>query len=122
MVAITTSHEKLPEDCDVCKWYACYPHPYKGWTDICELAHQPMDDDQPQEWHYGGSGRPDACPLVETDRQTGEWQVEMCGSNYSEWEDVTCAVCGVKFKHFYPSRYCPECGSYNGGKNNGRSR
>lgn len=54
MIVIKTNLDKMPDDCDTCRWYGCRPHPYKGWTDICELMGQSMDDDGPEEWMWGG--------------------------------------------------------------------
>lgn len=65
VVAIKTNITNMPEYCEECRWYGSRPHPYKGWTDLCELMCQCMDDDQPEEWIYNGNGRPKACPLVE---------------------------------------------------------
>lgn len=73
VLAIKISYMKqMPECCEYCLHMECKPHPYKGWTDICGLCSQHMDDDAPEEWHYDGNGRPKACPLVEiTDSQDG---------------------------------------------------
>ena len=65
MIAIKTNIKAMPEYCDDCRWYGTRPHPYKGWTEQCELMAQCMDDDAPKEWIYDGNGRPSACPLVE---------------------------------------------------------
>ena len=66
MLAIKVECMKhMPSDCDSCHWFSTRPHPYKGWTDICELMGHCMDDDQPEEWIYSGDERPKACPLVE---------------------------------------------------------
>lgn len=67
MIAIKTDIQDMPRGCDYCRWYGTRPHPYKGWTDICELMSQCMDDDQPEEWVFDGNKRPAACPLVEFD-------------------------------------------------------
>lgn len=67
MIAIKTSLKELPESCDHCNWYTCRPHPFKGWTNICELMGHCMDDEQGEEWIYDGDGRPSACPLMEVD-------------------------------------------------------
>lgn len=65
MIAIKTSIEKLPEYCENCRYYGVRPHPYKGWTDLCESCYQSMDDDSEEGWHYDGNTRPANCPLVE---------------------------------------------------------
>lgn len=65
MVAIKTSMKSLPEYCDDCQWYGTRPHPYKDWTDQCELMCECMDDDCAEEWIYDGNSRPKACPLIE---------------------------------------------------------
>ena len=76
MIAIKTTMEYMPSDCDYCRWFGTRPHPYKGWTDICELMCHCMDDDQPDEWIYSGEGRPKACPLVEVSDRKTEPQTE----------------------------------------------
>ena len=67
MIAIKTNLKFMPEYCDTCRWYGTRPHPYKGWTEQCDLMGQCMDDDQPKEWIYDGNRRPAACPLVMVD-------------------------------------------------------
>lgn len=64
MIVIKTSLKEMPETCDGCQWHECRPHPFKGWTDFCHLECHSLDDDQPEEWIYGGE-RPQACPLIE---------------------------------------------------------
>lgn len=71
MVAIKTSLKELPETCDNCQWYTCRPHPYKGWSEGCELMGHCMDDDQEAEWIYDGNGRPSACPLIDVAEKEG---------------------------------------------------
>lgn len=65
MIVIKTSITELPEYCDDCTYYSCRPHPYKGWTDTCELCMQCLDDDGEKGWLYDGNGRPENCPLFE---------------------------------------------------------
>lgn len=66
MVVMKMAHMKhIPEYCDDCIYYGCKPHPYKGWTDSCELCMQCLDDDQEKGWIYDGNGRPANCPLME---------------------------------------------------------
>lgn len=65
MIAIKTMLETMPEYCDGCIWYECRPHPFKGWTEGCNLMFHCMDYDQEKEWIYDGNGRPEACPLFE---------------------------------------------------------
>ena len=61
--------------------------------------------------------------LARLNRPTGEWIVETIRSNVDEWDNCTCTTCGTVFKRFSPKRkYCPECGSYNGGKRDGKKR
>ena len=64
MVVIKTSLQNMPDYCDECQWYGSRPHPFKGWSEGCELMGHCMDDDQTEEWVYDGNGRPKACPLV----------------------------------------------------------
>ena len=65
MIAIKTSIKLLPEYCEDCIYFGVKPHPYKGWTDICELCCEHMDDDAEDDWVYDGNGRPKNCPLIE---------------------------------------------------------
>ena len=66
MIVTKTEYIKeMPRSCDFCPHYETRPHPYKGWTDICGLCVQCMDDDAPEQWHWDGNGRPNACPLME---------------------------------------------------------
>lgn len=68
MIAIKLSDKvmaRMPQYCDDCYYYGTLPHPYKGWTEVCELCSQCMDDDQEEGWVYDGNGRPANCPLVE---------------------------------------------------------
>lgn len=65
MIAIKTDMTLMPERCDDCGWYGLKPYPMKGWTEICELSGECMDDDVDEGWQYDGSGRPTNCPLVE---------------------------------------------------------
>ena len=66
MVVMKMTHMKcLPETCDDCIYYGCKPHPYKGWSEGCELCGHCMDDDQEDEWIYDGNSRPKNCPLME---------------------------------------------------------
>lgn len=66
MVVMKMTHmEHIPKYCDDCIYYGCKPHPYKGWSESCELCMQCMDDDQDEGWMYDGNGRPKNCPLME---------------------------------------------------------
>ena len=91
MIAIKTTMEYMPSDCDYCRWFGTRPHPYKGWTDICELMGHCMDDDQPEEWIYSGDSRPKACPLVEIAEQT-EPQKSCSTCGYSP-QTPSCDTC-----------------------------
>lgn len=71
MIAIKTSLKELPETCEYCLWFGCRPHPFKGWSDGCELMGHCMDDDQEAEWIYDGNGRPSACPLIDVADKEG---------------------------------------------------
>ena len=64
MIAIKTDLRMMPECCDYCRWYGTRPHPFKGWTDICELMGECMDDDADDGWIYDGNDRPKNCPLI----------------------------------------------------------
>lgn len=75
MVVMKMTHMKhIPDTCDDCIYYGCKPHPYKGWSDSCELCMQCLDDDQEEYWIYDGNSRPKNCPLIEVEpyREDGE--------------------------------------------------
>ena len=68
MIAVKLSNKvmsSVPECCDDCYYCGTKPHPYKGWTEECELCSQCLDDDQEDGWVYDGNSRPKNCPLVE---------------------------------------------------------
>ena len=66
MVAMKMTHmEHIPETCDDCIYMGCKPHPYKGWSDGCELCMQCIDDYKEEGWIYDGNSRPKNCPLIE---------------------------------------------------------
>lgn len=68
VVVMKMTHMKhVPESCDDCLYFSTRPHPYKGWTDGCELCMQCLDDDQEDDWIFDGNGRPKNCPLMEVD-------------------------------------------------------
>lgn len=70
MIVIKTNMEYLPETCDsMCPWYGSRPHPFKGWTEICELMCKCMDDDQEPKWIFDGDHRPEACPLLKINEE-----------------------------------------------------
>ena len=77
MIVIKTGLVHIPDSCDSCQWYESRPHPYKGWTDICELMGHSLDADQPEEWIYGGDDRPEACPLIEVNDGDPRWRFEI---------------------------------------------
>jgi len=75
MVVMKMTHMKhIPDTCDDCIYYGCKPHPYKGWSDSCELSMQCLDDDQEENWIYDGNSRPKNCPLIEVEpyREDGD--------------------------------------------------
>lgn len=55
---------EMPKYCDDCIYYSCKPHPYTGWTDICDLCSHTMNEND-GDWCYDGNGRPKMCPLIE---------------------------------------------------------
>lgn len=67
MIAVKTRMNKMPKYCEDCDYYTCRPHPYKGWTQACELLIHSMDDDESDEWIYSGEGRINMCPLIEVE-------------------------------------------------------
>lgn len=73
MIAIKLSDKimnQMPEHCGLCIYYGSRPHPFKGWTDLCELCVQCLDDDQEDGWIYDGDNRPKNCPLIEVNDGT----------------------------------------------------
>ena len=52
-------------------------------------------------------------PTIEPERKRGKW-LEMAG-------DLQCSECGATYHDLYPdysdTKFCPNCGSYNGGEN-----
>ena len=104
-----TYFEHIPDTCDNCIYYSCKPHPYKGWSDVCELCGCCMDDDQEDDWIYDGDSRPKDCPLMEiqtgTEPQTGHWII-MSGRN------IKCSECGRITSTESPDTYnfCMACG------------
>ena len=68
MIAIKwESMKEVPEYCDNCIYFGTRPHPIKGWTDLCELMNECMDDDCEDGWIYDGNGRPKNCPIIEVE-------------------------------------------------------
>lgn len=59
--------KEMPDGCDDCYYFGVRPHPYKGWTNECELCTQCLDDDQEEGWVYDGDSRPKNCPLLEVE-------------------------------------------------------
>lgn len=95
MVVMKMTHFKhIPDTCDDCIYYSCKPHPYKGWSDGCELCGHCMDDDQEDDWIYGGDSRPKNCPLLEIPT--------------SSERDHKCHTC----KHYTSGDHDGSCGSY----------
>ena len=41
----------------------------------------------------------------------GKWKKEFRTNAYCEWYDCTCSRCGMAFKNFNPSNFCPNCGA-----------
>lgn len=56
------------------------------------------------------------APTIEPEQRTGEWiQISSKGHKTNIKYLYKCSVCGMV--DWFDSNYCPECGSYNGGKN-----
>lgn len=72
MIVVKSSLNVMPEYCDDCIYYECRPHPYKGWTECCNLCCHSMDDDVEEDWIYDGNGRPKKCPLIYVPDTEGE--------------------------------------------------
>ena len=64
---VKTTMKQMPKCCDDCECYITRTHPHKGWTNICGITSQCVDDDALVEWIYDGNGRPKACPLIEVE-------------------------------------------------------
>lgn len=70
------------------------------------------------------------APTIEPERKTGEWteksvitkdEAEKC---IEEWQTARCKACGLYHTtpymyHFRNYNFCPNCGSYNGGEQDG---
>lgn len=66
MIAVKMPFMKiLPDACDTCYFFEVRPHPYKGWSDRCELCGELLDDDAKDGWVFDGNERPKNCPLFE---------------------------------------------------------
>lgn len=50
------------------------------------------------------------APTIE-ERKVGHWIIEEIHSNWDDWTNCTCPVCGKKFTVFDPSNFCPNCGA-----------
>lgn len=73
MVVIKVPHMKyIPECCNECIYNATRSDSYKEWPDHCELCTHSIDDDQDEDWVYGGNNKPKNCPLVEAKEVKGE--------------------------------------------------
>ena len=123
MIVIKTSVENLPDKCANCQWYGTRPHPYKGWTDICELCGQSMDDDGPKDWLYDGNGRPANCPLAEIgdteqegNRKTAHWTMvdtKIAKCSNCGWRSSIKGVVDIKINADtvgLVKRFCEHCG------------
>lgn len=110
MVVMKMTHMvNLPEVCDDCIYYGCKPHPYKGWSDICELCGQCMDDGETEGLIYDGNGKPKNCPLIEVEPQPkmGRWEKHDVRGQRVD----CCSVCGLSNGTIYEYNYCPNCGA-----------
>ena len=54
--------------------------------------------------------RIDRMPTIE-ERKVGHWIIEEIHSNWDDWTNCTCPICGKKFTVFDPSNFCPNCGA-----------
>ena len=58
------------------------------------------------------------APTIDPERKKGKW-LEMAG-------DLQCSECGATYHDLYPdysdTNFCPNCGSYNGGDNDDKSK
>lgn len=50
------------------------------------------------------------APTIE-ERKVGHWIIEEIHSNWDDWTNCTCPICGKKFTVFDPSNFCPNCGA-----------
>lgn len=66
-----TAMKRMPQTCDDCVWYSTYPDTFTGFSEVCEYAHQRIDDSGPEEWLYDGNNRPKMCPLIEVEENGG---------------------------------------------------
>lgn len=52
-------------------------------------------------------------PTIEPQRKTGKW-INVTNDESLD-EEYECSVCGYELFYSNPTKYCPNCGSYNGG-------
>ena len=45
------------------------------------------------------------------ERKRGKWVRKEIHSNWSDWTEYTCSLCGATFKGLYKANFCPNCGA-----------
>lgn len=58
-----------------------------------------------------------ALPPAEPERKKGKWIRKEIHSNWSDWTEYTCSLCGTTFKGLYKANFCPNCGAEMGEDN-----
>ena len=67
-----------------------------------------------------------SAPTIE-ERKKGQWEEREVSSDnvIDEWQSARCSVCGkyhtTPYMYYFDKfSFCPNCGSYNGGENDGK--
>lgn len=50
-------------------------------------------------------------PTAQVERKSGKWARKEIHSNWSDWTEDTCSLCGTTFKGLYKANFCPNCGA-----------
>lgn len=55
----------------------------------------------------------EGCPTMysEPERKKGKWIRKEIHSNWSDWTENACSLCGATFKRLYKANFCPNCGA-----------
>lgn len=47
--------------------------------------------------------------VLESERKKGKWVRKEVHSNWDDWTEYTCSLCGATFKRLYKAKFCPNC-------------
>lgn len=54
----------------------------------------------------------DVQPIADVvERKYGKWIRKEVHSNFDDWTEYTCSLCGTTFKRLYKANFCPNCGA-----------